>query len=492
MPLKIPESILLQIGERLTEKMGLAFPKDRWVDLERGVLAFASEVRIKTLEQVVYRLLNAPLEREDLEILANHLTIAESYFFRDAKGLQVLENLIEKIKATSKPPYNLRIWSAGCCRGEEPYSIAIALDRLIPDLSEWNIQITATDINANSIKKAMDGCYDEWSFRQAPTWLKTNYFSKAAKGTFEVIPKIRRMVEYVYLNLAEDCYPSFLSNTQNIQLIFCCNVLMYFTADQVKKVLDRFNRCLTADGMLVIAAPESFQLNGSKFDPVEYAGTLVYKTKKSEPAVTQPGIDHNTHTMAPSSKMTTVRTPELTPSSSTNNLKASLEPKELYDLAEKYFNQHDYNACETTLNALLGKPLSSLEIPGQKLMAKILANQGKYQESLKCCEKAIRRNPQNGSLHYLYASILQEDHQIDQAIESLRKAVQFNHDFIMANFMLGSMIRSQGKQSESRKYFQNTIVLMKKKNENEILPDSDGISVSHLLQIVESMLRSEG
>jgi len=102
-------------------------------------------------------------------VLASHLTIGETYFFRDSGTFQALEEHIlpELIRQRRGKNQQFRIWSAACATGEEPYSVAILLQKLIVNLDGWNISILATDINPQAIKKARLGIYNNWSFRSA-------------------------------------------------------------------------------------------------------------------------------------------------------------------------------------------------------------------------------------------------------------------------------------------------------------------------------------
>src|SRR5690606_353563 len=125
-----------------------------------------------------------------IEILARHLTIGETYFFRDQRHLEVLEEyvfpkLLRSCLADQRP---LRIWSAGCCTGEEPYSIAMLLDRIIPQGGQWNATILASDINRSFLQKAAEGVYGEWSFRDTPAWARKQYFKRRKDGRFELLP----------------------------------------------------------------------------------------------------------------------------------------------------------------------------------------------------------------------------------------------------------------------------------------------------------------
>ncbi|MDE2258962.1 MAG: protein-glutamate O-methyltransferase CheR, partial [Betaproteobacteria bacterium] len=230
-PITLSDALLSQLSDFLESHIGLHFPKERWRDLERGIAAASRESGHLQTETFVDWLLSAPLTRTQIEGLASHLTVGETYFFREKRSLEIFEEQIlpELVRARGETERHLRIWSAGCCTGEEPYSIAMLLDRLIPDLKKWNVTILATDINPQFLRKAVLGVYGEWSFRNMPSWLKEQYFKRRENGRFEIQPRIRKMVTFSYLNLAEDAYPSLVNNTNAMDVIFCRNVLMYFS-----------------------------------------------------------------------------------------------------------------------------------------------------------------------------------------------------------------------------------------------------------------------
>ncbi len=159
---------------------------------------------------------------------------------------EALEDRIlpELIRSRSVGNRRLRIWSAGCATGEEPYSIAIALRRALPVPEDWRITILATDINPHILRKASAGVYGEWSFRNAPPWLKGTWFRPKKDGKLEILPEIRKMVSFAYLNLAEDIFPSPVNNTNAMDLIFCRNVLMYFAAERAQEIGESLRGCL--------------------------------------------------------------------------------------------------------------------------------------------------------------------------------------------------------------------------------------------------------
>lgn len=201
----------------IASRLGLDFPERRQADLERGLVRALQTGAISDPEIYLAWLATLPDESPEWRRLAGHLTVGETYFFRDracfeALEQQVLPSLIAARRADGV--LRIRIWSAGCATGEEPYSLAILLDRLLFDLSDWALTILATDINPEALETARRGRYREWAFRETPAWVRDRYFQRRGGETLELDPRIRRMVTFAPLNLAEDGYPNIVTNTQ--------------------------------------------------------------------------------------------------------------------------------------------------------------------------------------------------------------------------------------------------------------------------------------
>ncbi|MHB0970456.1 MAG: CheR family methyltransferase [Thermoanaerobaculia bacterium] len=263
----------------MAASLGLHFPEERWADLERGVVSAAHELGHPDAETCARWLLSTTLTRSHTEVLASHLTIGETYFFREKETLEVFEQQIvpELLRSRHDGERRLRIWSAGCCTGEEPYSIAMLLDGLIPDASAWNVTILATDINPQFLRKAAGGVYGEWSFRGTPAWMRERYFKQRKDGRFELDAKIRSRVRFFHLNLAGDVYPSLLNNTNAMDVIFCRNVLMYFTAERAKEVSGNLYRSLVEGGWLAVSPTETSNILFSSFSAVQFPGVVLYR-----------------------------------------------------------------------------------------------------------------------------------------------------------------------------------------------------------------------
>src|SRR5665648_364833 len=132
----LPDNRLSQLSEFVATRMGLHFPRERWRDLERQTNSTAKEFGFADAEVFIQWLVSSPLTQEQVEMLASHLTISETYFWREPQVFEALRDQIlpELIRSREKGDKRLRIWSAGCSTGEEPYSIAIALRQALPAL----------------------------------------------------------------------------------------------------------------------------------------------------------------------------------------------------------------------------------------------------------------------------------------------------------------------------------------------------------------------
>ncbi|HLO25677.1 MAG TPA: protein-glutamate O-methyltransferase CheR, partial [Geobacteraceae bacterium] len=286
---RISDQLLAKCSDFITTRFGLHFPKKRWRDLERGILCAAGELGFTDTADCIRWLISAELTRDQLDTLAGCLTIGETYFFRERNSFDALEKDILPALLSSRrgKDQRLRIWSAGCSTGEEPYSIAIMLHRMIADLPKWNITILATDINPASLRKAGRGEYGDWSFRGVPDGIKAKYFTSTQEGKFAISDVIKKMVTFAPLNLAEDPYPSLVNNTNALDLILCRNVLMYFSSRQMKTVLGKFYHSLVTGGWLVVSPCETSHTLFSEYASVPFHNVLFYR-KGHEKAASVP------------------------------------------------------------------------------------------------------------------------------------------------------------------------------------------------------------
>ena len=461
----LPESLLSRLSEFLAARIGLYFPQERRSDLERGVSAAARDFGLADAEACARWLLSAPLTQSQIEVLASHLTVGETYFFREQRTFDALEQHIlpDLLRARRGGEQGLRIWSAGCCTGEEPYSVAMLLDRLLSDAEASSVTLLATDINPRFLRKAAEGAYGKWSFRDAPAAILERYFSKRADGRFELHRRLRRKVTFSYLNLADDTYPSLLNNTGAMDLILCRNVLMYFTAERAEKVVVNFHRSLVDGGWLIVSPTEISHTLFSSFAAVQFPGIVLYRKLAGA---------------APQTLAAERPAPFFFP-----------PPDEAPERLAEALTIHE----EPQTQARPSEPESSEASESATLCraARACANQGKLAEAAEWCEKAIAADKINPAHHYLLAAVRQEQGQSDAAAQSLKHALYLDPDFVLAHFALGNLRLAQGRRREAERHFDTALSLLRARPRDEVLPESDGLTAGRLAEIIASVRASQ-
>jgi chemotaxis protein methyltransferase CheR len=223
-------------------------------------------------------LLTADSSREaELRQLLNEITIGETCLFRSQPQLDALQKIIlpelvvDKIKQITK---RLRIWSAGCSTGEESYTLAMNMmeqsERL---LKGWTIEITATDLNDRSVETAKAGIYGDYALRSTSDYFKRKYFVALDEKRLQVKPEVKKLITFSRLNLQEDSKMLFM---KGMDLIFCCNVLIYFDGPSKSRVVDHFYSNLNFGGYFFLGTSESLMKLNDKFHLVHFPGAIGY------------------------------------------------------------------------------------------------------------------------------------------------------------------------------------------------------------------------
>ncbi len=216
------------------------------------------ELGIRTFREYYHRLLHG--DGSERVHCLNAVSTNETHFFREPKHFQFLRDDLIPIWMSRADaglmPRRLRIWSAACATGEEPYSLAMVMSDRLPAASGWDVEIQATDLSTNAVERARTGV---WSIGKAdeisPEYLKT-YMLKGTgrqQGKMKAGPEIRSMVRFGRVNLNDEVYPP----TGPFDVIFCRNVLIYFDLDSKVRVLHRLLNYLAPDGYLFLGQVES-------------------------------------------------------------------------------------------------------------------------------------------------------------------------------------------------------------------------------------------
>ena len=199
-----------------------------------------------------------------LDALSTNLT----HFFREPRHFTILkESIVPEMLARHRANRQLRIWSAGCSSGEEPYSIAITMQEAIPDPAGWDLGILATDLSSPMLRAACEGRYARERLRETPARTIRENFTPVrgrAGEYYRILEPVKSMVHFARLNLM-DPWPM----KGPFDAIFCRNVMIYFDKDTQRRLIDRFWNILAADGVLFVGHSESLLGFGHRFHYVE-------------------------------------------------------------------------------------------------------------------------------------------------------------------------------------------------------------------------------
>ncbi len=502
---------LSTIAALVSEKMGLHYPPERLDDLARGLAKAAADLGYDSLSGLIANLMSDQFGQREVQTLATHLTIGETHFFRSPELFSMLESwlLPELIAAQQTSGRRLRIWSAGCASGQEPYSLAILLTRLIPKLDSWDLSILATDINPDSFALAKAGEYTQWSFRGTPAWVVNSYFTKLGDGRHRLDSAIRDMVTFRYLNLADDLYPAPAIGMCEFDLILCRNVLMYFSPAVVKQVGDRLNRTLRENGYLIVTPSEASRDVQCAMTSMMKGGEILYK--KCPPAAAESGPQARGHIARDAAKAhrASPRKPHRgdRTSAGPGEKNRSGDAKRLADDASwpavdrrrtdrpfaEYAKQKAADAAKARLNqgSRPQRPAPKTDPIEGAREARLLADKGDRSKALVCIEDALEADKLNPSLYYLKASILQEMGRHDEAERALQSILFLDGEFALARVMLGAIARGQSRWNEASKQFGAALALLAKMPPDLVLPETDGLTAAQMAETVASLMGSE-
>ena len=485
----IPDQLLHKAKTLISNQLGWDFSRTRSKDFEHGLCSMAHELGInESPESLAEWLQSIKWTAHELDILTKYLTVGETYFFRERTQLDLFTNLIipELLADRKGKEQVLRIWSAGCCSGEEPYTLAILLREMVPDLDRWQIIILGTDINRSFLEKARKGIYTSWSFRETPSDIQKQYFINTGSH-WEVKPEIRKMVVFSYLNLAENTYPSPFGNTNNIDVLFCRNVLMYFTPGQIRMVSNRFYHALNSRGWLLTSAVELNDNQFSEFVPVNHENCIVYR-KMPKNAINQaegfekPFLRHKTSETdvlkrKPNlSEPSRPARPPRPPDSLEKNKNLSLKT------AAGLFSEGSYNQCIELCLTLLETCSGNSDIVS--LIVKSLANLGRLSEAKQWGGKLLVLNGSEATHYYLMATVLIEMNELSAAEDTLKRSLYLDPHHLLSQFLMGTVAIKLDKLQTGKKHFKNVLELLEPFQETDIVPEADGLTAGRLREMV--------
>ncbi|HSV34152.1 MAG TPA: CheR family methyltransferase [Ramlibacter sp.] len=448
-----PPATLELLAERIAAELGLHFPPERAADLCRGLAGAARDFGVADGAACANGLLAMPWTQAQVRILASHLTVGETYFLRDKPLLNVfaghmLPELLSRRRALGQR--RLHIWSAGCCTGEEPYSLAILVEQALPDLAEWDVRIVGTDVNPRFLEKARAGRYNEWSFRGVPAAWRQRYFERTADGLYRVCDSVRSLVSFAELNMAQDTYPRATNGTSDVDVIFCRNLLMYFDSKQVAKVAERLRESLQVGGWLIVSPTEAAATAFPGLEPVNFEAAVAFR-KQATRCVDVP----QQHPELPLAMQAT---------------ETQLEPSRPMQVAVR----------------------ASMPMAAFRQTACTLADQGRLDEALTWCDRWVAADKLDPWGHYVRGVVLIEQGDASGARQALRRCVYLQPGFVLAHLALGQLARGLGHEAETARHFHVAEQLLGVLQPGEALADAQGLTAGRLHESFKVLATAEG
>jgi chemotaxis protein methyltransferase CheR len=488
-------------AEAIAQKIGLRIRQG-----EQDSLAQKIGLRIRALQLAVpeqyYQLLSlpGPAGEREWQHLAELLTNNESYFFRDRQQLNLLKNQIfpQLIKQKRQQGnLTLRVWSAGCSTGQEPYSLAIILKELLLDIDAWNLAIFGTDIDLAALNQARAGIYSEWSFRDTEPRIKQQYFKLKARN-YQIEPSIRQMVTWQKLNLLSDQFPQLFSNLREIDLIVCRNVFIYFGSATIGEILAKFYDTLQPGGYLLVGHSELAGQNLSRFQAQIFPQSLIYQRRQSSllaslPAKVkkQPVSQANKPPINPQPVVTSVQRqvkPQLIPQLLKMDIAVATAAQAMSALAEaqKLLQQAKHLWQQKQSNLALKKVEQALALQPQNiaaccLLGKIYLELNQLDLAIAMSDRAVAIDSVNLELNYLLAEIALYQDDRAMAKKIFKKILYLDPESIKAPIELNRLYQQAGDRLRASKMAQQAIKMLQKLPNSQTIPACNNLSVAELI-----------
>ncbi len=523
--------LIEQFVKLIAQNTGLLIRPQDWLLLQRKLLMRLNALRLSSLEEY-YQLLATSIYPKELQLTAAHfnsamdnglstelngqnewkqllqlLTTGESYFFRDSGQIFLLKNIVlpeliayqkQVWQQQGKERPTLRIWSAGCSTGEEAYSLAILVTELIPDWQSWHLHILGTDINIESIKKARQGVYGDWSFRTVDEQKKTAYFTRLKNNNWQIKDWIKQLVKFEYGNLVKDNFPDFKSDIYMMDLIVCRNVFVYFEAEAIAQVLRKFNQTLRPGGYLFTAHAELYGQQLDDFSAKVFPQSVIYQrpltSQSGETKIAHPGEIKILHKSPIAGEMTDGRFCEsgsLCESANfANSFSSSYSHPGHHPKSHKCRSKHHLinpksdghlpkmtpantpEAVSLSIVPPISEPwrlpsiesdvsLATPDLSWEKKLAelKLLLQTHQYPEAIKSAKKCISLDPKNAEVYYLLAKSLANLGNYVEAEKYCEQAIHLNYNWISPYYLMAGIAEEKGDVEMAKSILKKVIYL---------------------------------
>lgn len=446
---------------RIIARTGHAYYQDKDELLWERVLRRLTATGLADSTAYLERLEDAGRGGAEWEALEAEITIGETFFFRYAEQFEALSaRILPDLIARNRERRRIRIWSAGCASGAEPYSIAIVLRNLLGDAwDEWHVSIVGTDMNAAAITAARRAEFGRWALRGLSDGDRTRYFRQATATTWSLRPAWRSAVRFERHNLL-----SLLDGTSPLQftdfdLILCRNVLIYFHPETATRVVAALGACLVDDGWLLIGHAEPNPAFAAILQPVNLPGTTAYRRGPvPEPPAIMP------QTFVPVLPPAPVAPPEPRP----------WGPRALDPLPQPELPP-----------AAAGPSLDDVVEA-----VRVQADRGELDAARRTCRAGLDANPTSPALHFYDGLVARALGAGREAEAAFRRAIYLDRDFALAHHHLGLLLLASGRGRAGRRSIGHAARIANALDGALLLDQGDGMTAGALRRVARLPLTS--
>ncbi len=451
-------STLQDVHTLVEQRLGLATTPNRRADFE-DLLRGLSNGDLETLvAQLRAHNVSAPI----WQALVKALAIGETYFFRDHHHFALLrEHILPTLIAQRRKSgiLSLNITCIGCATGEEPYSVAMLLNEMLPDLERWHVRLVGMDVNGQALAIARQGWYRQWSFRMTDERIYT-YFDRVGSG-YQLKPTIRERVEFRLANLF-DMLP-----VPQCDLILCRNVLLYFTPQRVADAEALLNDMLYPGGWLMLGPSEALHEPRKGWITHLHPSAPIYQK-----AQTGDGVAFREHSNP--RRGTGVLSPlPILQRSVTQNL-----PPISYAAAVAAHQREEHDTTDRILAALLrAEPHHA---PAHVLLAARYADKRRVDDAHRHLDIALHLEPLSADAYYLRGLLHLEANTPDLARRALRNALYCQRTHALAAYTLGTLLIREGEIARALRLWESAREVIRKRPPDAPLSDISTMTAKQL------------